>query len=64
VRSLLPAFGNGETISPGIYSISGASITGNLTLDGGGNSISIFVIKQMALWPQAQIQIILTNGTS
>jgi hypothetical protein len=41
-----PAFGGGETITPGVYSIGGAgSIGGALTLDGGGNANAFFVIK-------------------
>ena len=60
----LGAFGNGETISPGVYSIAGAaSIAANLTLDGGGNSDSIFVIKSNgALAAGANTTVILTNG--
>lgn len=60
----LPAFGNGETISPGVYSIAGAvSIALNLTLDGGGDSNSIFVIKSNgALAAGANTNVILTNG--
>jgi hypothetical protein len=58
------AFGNGETIFPGVYSIVGAaSIALNLTLDGGGNSDSIFVIKANgALTAGANTNVILTNG--
>jgi hypothetical protein len=41
-----PAFGGGETIIPGVYSIAGAgSITGALTLDGGGDSSAVFIMK-------------------
>ena len=41
-----PAFGNGETLTPGVYSIPGAgSIGGVLTLDGGGNPNAFFIIK-------------------
>jgi hypothetical protein len=59
-----PVFGNGETISPGVYLIQGAaSIAGNLTLDGGGNSDSIFVIKTNgALAAGAETKVFLTNG--
>jgi hypothetical protein len=40
------AFGGGETITPGVYSIPGAgSIGSSLTLDGGGNPDAFFVIK-------------------
>lgn len=57
-------FGNGETIFPGVYSIAGAaSIALNLTLDGGGDSNSIFVIKANgALAAGAGTNVILTNG--
>lgn len=42
----LPAFGGGETITPGVYSIGSAgSIGGALTLDGGGNPNAFFIIK-------------------
>ncbi|MEZ7941354.1 MAG: ice-binding family protein, partial [Flavobacteriales bacterium] len=41
-----PAFGAGETILPGVYSIGGAgSIGGALTLDGGGDPDAFFIIK-------------------
>ena len=41
-----PAFGGGETITPGVYSIGGAgSIGGALTLNGGGNPNAFFIIK-------------------
>ena len=60
----LPVFGNGETISPGVYYIAGAaSINLNLTLDGGGDSNSIFVIKANgALAAGANTNVLLTNG--
>ena len=41
-----PVFGNGETLGPGVYDVTGvSSITGTLTLDGGGDSNSMFVIR-------------------
>ena len=41
-----PAFGGGETITPGVYSIGGAgSIAGALTLDGGGDTNAVFIMK-------------------
>ncbi len=60
----LAAFGNDETIFPGVYFIDGAaSIALNLTLDGGGNSDSIFVVKSNgALAAGANTNVILTNG--
>ena len=39
-------FGNGETITPGVYSVNGAaSIVGALTLDGLGDPNSLFIFK-------------------
>lgn len=39
-------FGNGETITPGVYSVNGAaSIGGTLTLDGLGDPNALFVFK-------------------
>jgi hypothetical protein len=39
-------FGGGEVLSPGVYDVAGAaSITGSLTLDGGGDSSSVFIIR-------------------
>jgi hypothetical protein len=35
-----PAFGGGETINPGVYSIGGA-----VTLDGGGDADAVFIMK-------------------
>ena len=60
----LAVFGNDETILPGVYSIAGAaSIALNLTLDGGGDSNSIFIIKvNGALAAGSGTNVILTNG--
>lgn len=39
-------FGSGEVLSPGVYDISGApSIAGTLTMDGGGDPNSVFIIR-------------------
>ena len=39
-------FGNGETLLPGVYGVTGAgSVIGNLVLDGGGNVNAEFVFK-------------------
>lgn len=39
-------FGDGEVLNPGVYDVTGASsITGTLTLDGGGDSNSVFIIR-------------------
>jgi hypothetical protein len=60
-----PAFGAGESISPGVYSIASAgSIGGALTLDGGGDPDAFFVIKYYgALTVGAGATIELINGT-
>ncbi len=59
------AFGAGETLVPGVYSIGSAgSVGGALTLDGGGNPYAVFVIKMNgALTIAAGAKISLTNGT-
>lgn len=39
-------FGSGEVLSPGVYDVGGApSIAGTLTMDGGGNPNSVFIIR-------------------
>jgi|TARA_B110000093_G_scaffold95472_1_gene102899 hypothetical protein len=60
-----PAFGAGETITPGVYSIpSAGSIGGILTLDGGGDFNAFFVIKYYgALTVGAGAVLNLTGGT-
>lgn len=60
-----PAFGDGEVLSPGVYSIPGAgSIGAILTLDGGGDPNAFFVIKFFgAMTVGAGARIDLTNGT-
>ena len=59
-----PAFGNGETLTAGVYSIGGAgSVAGNLTLDGQGNPNAVFIMKfKGAFTAGAGSDIILTNG--
>jgi hypothetical protein len=59
------AFGSGETLVPGVYTISGAgSITAALTLDGGNDSDAFFVIKMNgAMTVGAGATVALTNGT-
>jgi hypothetical protein len=59
-----PAFGAGQTITPGVYSTIGAgSIGGALTLDGGGNPDAFFVIKMNgAMTVGAAAAITLING--
>jgi hypothetical protein len=60
-----PAFGAGETILPGVYSIGGAgSIGGTLTLDGGGDPDALFIIKYFgAMTVGAGATVNLINGT-
>jgi uncharacterized repeat protein (TIGR01451 family) len=60
-----PAFGGGETISPGVYSIGGAgSLAGALTLDGGGDTNAVFIMKfEGAFTVGASSTVILSNGT-
>lgn len=59
-------FGNNETLSPGVYCATGAStLTGNLTLDAGGNANAVFIIKVNGAFSTALgAQIILLNGAS
>lgn len=57
-------FGGGETLTGGVYSIAGAgSLSGQLTLDGQGNSDALFIIKfEGAFTLAANSKIILVNG--
>jgi hypothetical protein len=58
------AFGGGETLVPGVYSIGSAgSLTAGLTLDGGGDPNAVFVIKMNgAFTVAAGATVSLTNG--
>jgi hypothetical protein len=58
------AFGSGETIVAGVYSIGGAgSLAGTLTLNGQGNTDAAFIIKfEGGFSAAAGSKIILTNG--
>ena len=58
------AFGGGETITPGVYSIGGAgSVGGILTLDGEGDPDAVFIIKFLGeFMAGAGSTILLTNG--
>jgi len=60
-----PAFGGGETITPGVYYIGSAgSVDGTVTLDGGGDPDAVFIIKLVgALTVGGGSTIILSNGT-
>jgi hypothetical protein len=58
-------FGNGDTMSPGVYYIAGAgSLAGTITLDGGNDSDAVFIFRfNGAFSVGAQSKVILTNGT-
>ncbi|WP_249042007.1 ice-binding family protein [Polaribacter glomeratus] len=60
----LPAFGNGETVLPGVYYTGGAgSLAGTITLDAQGDSDAIFVFKFNGAFSVAgQSKVILKNG--
>jgi hypothetical protein len=60
-----PAFGSGDTITPGVYSIDGAgSIAGVLTLNGGGDTNAVFIVRfDGALAIAAASTIVLSGGT-
>ncbi len=57
-------FGNGETLTPGVYYVAGAiSTAGILTLDGGADTNSVFIIRTGAAFASgAGTTVILTNG--
>ncbi len=59
-------FGNGETITAGIYSIAGAvSVAGSLTLDGQNNPNAKFIFQVGgALNSSASANLVLTNGVT
>lgn len=62
----LAAFGTGETITPGKYTVASAiSIAGTLTFDGQGNPNSIFIMHSTgAVNFAANTTVFLTNGAS
>ncbi len=59
-------FGNGEVLSPDVYDVTGApSIAGTLTLDGGGDTSSVFIIRGAGAFSTAAGSTIeLINGAS
>jgi hypothetical protein len=59
-----PVFGNGETLSAGVYSIAAAgSLVGNLTLDAEENPSSLFILKYNGAFSVgAASKVILING--
>ncbi|SRX75194.1 ice-binding family protein [Aequorivita antarctica] len=61
-----PVFGNGEVLTPGIYDLAAAtSVAGTLTLDGGSDSNSVFIIRTGGAFSTgASSTVVLTNGAS
>ncbi|AUC83542.1 ice-binding family protein [Lacinutrix sp. Bg11-31] len=59
-------FGNGEHLAPGVYDIVGStSVAGTLTLNGGGDPNSVFIIRSTGpLTTGVGTSVILTNGAS
>jgi hypothetical protein len=59
-------FGNGEILSSGVYDVAGApSLAGTLTLDGGGDTNSVFIIRGPGAFTTGANTIVnLTNGAS
>jgi hypothetical protein len=68
--AVLTADIGGETLAPGVYKTTSAQpslgITGNLTLDGGGdsNAVWIFQIVSSLTTAATNSQVILTNGAT
>ena len=59
-------YGNGESLGPGVYTQAAAStITGTLTLNGGGDANSLFVFRSVgAFSTAASSTVVLTNGAT
>ena len=60
-------FGAGEVLSPGVYDVTGAtSISGMLTMDGGGDPNSVFIIRSTGAFTTGETttNVVLTNGAS
>jgi|TARA_B110000908_G_scaffold120476_1_gene141181 hypothetical protein len=60
-------FGDGEVLLPGVYDVAGAtSIAGTLTLDGGGNPDSVFIIRSAGTFTTGATttNVVLTNGAN
>jgi hypothetical protein len=66
--AVLPADIGGETLPPGVYKTTSGQpslgITGNLTLDGGGDSTAVWIFQIVSTLTTADTnsQVILTNG--
>ena len=61
-----PAFGSGETLTPGIYAIGGAgSVAGTLILDAQSDTNAVFIFKFGGAFTTGAVStIVLANGTS
>lgn len=60
-------FGNGEVLTPGVYTFGGViNVQGTLTLNGGGNPNALFIIRAIgaAINTVAGTTIVLTNGAT
>ena len=59
-------FGSGEVLTPGVYDVTGApSIAGTLTMDGGGDPNSVFVIRGTgAFTTGVGTTVVLTGGAA
>jgi hypothetical protein len=64
VTTHAPAFGGGETLTTGVYTIAGAgSLGGNITLDGLGDPSAVFIFRFGGAYAVGAIStVILTNG--
>jgi Ice-binding-like/PEP-CTERM motif len=54
---------NGLTLGPGVYSIPATTLTGNLTLDGGGNANALWVFLESSLLTTASSSNVIVQGT-
>ncbi len=59
-----PIFGNGEVLLPGVYDLPAAvSLAGTLTMDGGGDTNSVFIMRIGGAYTTGAIStVVLTNG--
>lgn len=66
VTDHMAAFGAGETLNAGVYTIAGAgTLAGNLTLDGQGNANAVFIFRFGAAFSTAAASsVILINGAN
>jgi hypothetical protein len=62
-----PVFGAGEVLYPGVYDVTGAAsiAAGTLTMNGGGNPNSVFIIRSTGAFTTATTtNVVLTNGAT